>query len=163
MEIEHYSNTRTWFVTLTYRHVRDYSYKSVQDWLKRLRNNTGAYIRYIATEEFESRGRRKWNPHHHLLVHGPRSIKYRDLAQRWRNINGFVDFSLVRDAKMDHYGKTFKNPHHVYAYLAKYLLKSSGRVRASSGYGKSEFFLGYPTKHWQVLLDDQLDLDEAPF
>lgn len=96
-------------------------FSDVQRWLKRLRKNSGATIRYLAVTERHKSG----DPHFHVLLHEQcpeRPLRYdADLKGSWGE--GFDSFRLLGDKKEA-------------AYLAKYLSKDlSARVRASKGYG----------------------------
>ena len=76
--------SRLWFITLTYRSTSDYNYKTVQDYLKRVRKQTPDAFAYVVTTEFESRGVRRFNPHHHILVFAHTSSRYRHFKTKWR-------------------------------------------------------------------------------
>lgn len=89
-------------------------------WLKRVRKESGASVRYCLVSEPHKSGL----PHFHVLVHevGQAVIRHRTLQGQWRL--GFSSFKLA-DAKSA-------------AYVAKYLTKAaSARVRASRRYGKT--------------------------
>lgn len=92
-------------------------------WLKRVREQTGAKLRYICVAEQHKSGL----PHYHLLIHEAecdKPVRHKTLKEQWRL--GFSDFKLV--AQQDEAGAA--------RYVAKYLTKSaSARVRASRGYG----------------------------
>lgn len=94
----------------------------VTRWLKRLRKNSGAKLRYILVAEAHKNGL----PHFHILVHeahGSGMVKHAQLAEAW-NL-GFTRFKLVENT-----GSAW--------YVCKYLSKSAlSRVRASVGYGKT--------------------------
>lgn len=111
---------RCWFVTLTYRDQSAFGYASVQQWLKRVRKASppGAVLRFVCTDEAGSQTGRL---HHHLLVYGNVSLRWRDLCQTWKE--GFSSAKLVRSAL----GAA--------RYCAKYITKSAGRIRASCGFG----------------------------
>lgn len=91
-------------------------------WLKRIRKESGATLRYCLVAEAHKSG----DPHYHVLVHetvGGGSVKERQLRQQWTL--GHSKFNLVTDKKAA-------------AYVAKYLSKSSlARVRASIDYGNT--------------------------
>lgn len=137
---------RTWFVTLTLRpgqrylceciaKTRDVEYEQraqdvqdqerfaviveeIQRFLKRIRKNSGAKLRYILVQELHKSG----EPHYHLLVHEVSGTLTKSVLQagwRW----GFSQAKLA-DPKTA-------------IYVCKYLTKGQGaRVRASLGYGK---------------------------
>lgn len=138
---------RTWFLTLTFAPVhlagvlleaRAYeragktqaeaietaAYDHVQRYLKRLRKNTRTKFRYIAVPEYgETHGRL----HYHLLVHEvERPILKRSLQAAWRG--SFSSAKLVEE-------DTERGVAGAASYVAKYLAKSGGRVRASLRYG----------------------------
>ena len=95
--------------------------REVTKWLKRVRKNTGARLRYLLVAEAHKTGL----PHMHILVHEmtESSVKWRDLHDTWEC--GFSLFKLVDD-------KRYAN------YVCKYLGKTAlSRVRASQFYGKS--------------------------
>lgn len=103
--------------------MKEYS-AEVTKWLKRVRKNTGARLRYILVAERHKSGR----PHFHALIHeniGSSPIRHSDLTSAW-NL-GFTKFKLVsRDVK-------------ACWYVAKYLAKdATTRVRASLSYGSLE-------------------------
>lgn len=89
-------------------------------WLKRIRKESGAKLRYILVAEAHKSGL----PHFHLLVHevqGSQPVKYKTLGSQWKL--GFTQFKLVSGT-----GTAW--------YVCKYLSKSAlSRVRASVGYG----------------------------
>lgn len=91
----------------------------VTAWLKRVRKNSGATLRYLCVVEPHKSGL----PHYHLLIHemGDTPVRHKVLAQAWPH--GFTMFKLVEDKR-------------VAWYVCKYLSKDlSARVRASIGYG----------------------------
>ena len=136
---------RTWFVTLTLRpsqryiceaiaEKRDVALRSrtqdeqekarfaviveeIQRFLKRIRKNSKAKLRYICVQELHKSG----EPHYHMLIHeveGTLTKAVLQAAWRW----GFSQAKLA-DPKTA-------------IYVSKYLSKSQGaRVRASLGYG----------------------------
>lgn len=95
--------------------------KELTRWLKRVRKNSGADMRYLLVTEAHKSGL----PHWHILVH-QRSltpITYRHLTSTYDR--GFVKFNLVDGDEKTAW------------YCCKYLTKSSlARVRASLQYGK---------------------------
>lgn len=102
--------------------VEKEGFRDVQLWLKRLRKNTGAPIRYLAVTEAHKSG----DPHYHVLLHEQgKPLRYDgDLKGSWRK--GFGHFKLVRDAAAA-------------SYVTKYLSKSiAARVRASGSYGGAD-------------------------
>ncbi len=90
-------------------------------WVKRVRKNSGAPLRYLIVAEKHQSG----EPHYHLLIHESdpdKPVRHRALKEAWRE--GFSDFKLVTDQRQ-------------LTYAAKYLTKTAeARVRASSQYGK---------------------------
>lgn len=93
--------------------------KRITLWLKRVRKNSGAVIRYLLVAERHKTGL----PHYHLLVHEMGGVvRHRHLADSWSY--GFTNFKLVLGGRPA-------------SYVAKYLGKShDARVRASLGYGQ---------------------------
>lgn len=107
----------------------------VTRWLKRVRKQSGAPLRYfLVVERHKSAeavmaagkvpGENAGRIHFHILVHETdesRPVRHEVLAKQWRL--GFTKFNLVKDDKAA-------------AYVAKYLSKTlAARVRASRGYG----------------------------
>lgn len=96
--------------------------KELTKFIKRVRKNSGAKLRYLLIAEAHMSGL----PHYHMLVHETHeggSVRHRHLSEAWDF--GFENFRLVDPEKTG-------NP----AYLCKYLGKSlSARVRASQRYG----------------------------
>lgn len=90
-------------------------------WLKRVRKNSGAPLRFCLIAEAHKSGA----PHYHVLVHErdpAKPVRWAVLSDAWTW--GFSTFKLIDDER----GAT---------YAAKYLSKSSlARVRASLAYGK---------------------------
>ena len=89
-------------------------------WLKRLRKNTGAKVRYLLVNEWHKSG----VPHWHMLLHETSGspIKWRDLDGLW--VHGFTTFKLAADKRAA-------------IYIAKYIAKDAqASVRASLGYGR---------------------------
>lgn len=94
---------------------------TVQKWLKRLRANSAAPIRFLCVNERHKSG----IPHLHVLLHEQdvgKPLRYdRVLKGSWRG--GFASFKLVRDTAGA-------------LYVAKYLGKElAAQVRASKFYG----------------------------
>lgn len=93
----------------------------VTKYLKRIRKNSGAPIRYLVVCEAHKSG----DPHFHLLVHEKNRelmVTHKELTRQWGL--GFSKWKLVDDPKRA-------------SYLTKYLSKSSAaRVRASLNYGQ---------------------------
>ena len=94
----------------------------LQLWLKRVRKNSGAPLRFFLVCERHKSGL----PHYHCLVHETdemRPVRKDHLRSAWSL--GFTKFKLVKEAKQA-------------GYLCKYLSKSAlARVRASSRYGQT--------------------------
>lgn len=98
--------------------------KELTKFLKRVRKNSQARLRYVAVYERHKSG----VPHIHLLIHEYETpVPYRVLQAAWKL--GFTHFKLVDSRKAA-------------TYVSKYLSKSlCARVRASQGYGKYESIL----------------------
>lgn len=94
----------------------------VTKFLKRVRKNSGAPLRYCLVAEAHKSGL----PHYHLLIHemnSERQVRHRTLTSAW--VWGFSRFKLVQDT-----GSAW--------YVCKYLAKAQlARVRASVRYGKT--------------------------
>lgn len=98
--------------------------KSITRYLKRIRKESGAKLRYILVAEAHKSGL----PHWHILIHevGDQPVRHSTLKKQWGQ--GFSDFKLVAEHESSRAAY----------YVAKYLTKSaSARVRASRGYGHS--------------------------
>ena len=93
----------------------------VTKWLKRIRKESGAKLRFILVVEAHKSG----DPHFHVLIHEQQAdlqVGERTLRKQWRW--GFSKFNLVHETK-------------VARYVTKYLTKSVlARVRASIRYGQ---------------------------
>ena len=91
-------------------------------WIKRVRKNSGAHIRYCLVAESHKSGL----PHFHVVIHHRVvPVRYKTLREAWSL--GFSDFKLVEEKS------------NVARYLAKYLAKALGsRVRASARYGSND-------------------------
>lgn len=115
-------------------------------WIKRVRKNSGAHIRYCLVAESHKSGL----PHFHVVIHHRVvPVRYKTLKEAWSL--GFSDFKLVDE--------NFK----VARYLAKYLAKALGsRVRASARYGNNDD-LGHSAKAREKTSPHQTQaLDRAP-
>ena len=133
---------RHWFLTLTYRNTDDYNYETVQRYLHRVRKATPDKIRYVCTTEFESKGERDFNPHHHLIIYTAASARYKHIAPKWQNGFYFLkDVSHGLGTRQDINQSRLHKPAH---YIAKYLVKQGERVRASQGIGKGGIDLPPP-------------------
>lgn len=92
----------------------------VTRWMKRVRKESGAPLRYLLVAEAHKSGL----PHLHILIHelSPGApVRYRTLSTQWKL--GFVKFNLVEGMKAAR-------------YVCKYISKSAmARVRASLHYG----------------------------
>lgn len=99
--------------------------KLVTLWLKRVRAQSEAPIRYLLVSEPHKSGL----PHFHLFVHEPdamRPVTWRILHDQWAGY-GFAKINLVKPEKVPA------------RYVTKYLNKSAhSRVRASAGYGRDD-------------------------
>lgn len=112
---------RTLFLTLTFRDEKYSRYKTVQDFMKRFRKNSGLSVRYLAVLE---KGERNGRRHFHLLVHGPKGLKVNGLRGAWK-----LGITHCRVAKPGDY-----------RYVCTYATKDFGeRVRASQSYGTFYF------------------------
>lgn len=89
-------------------------------WLKRIRKESGARLRYLLVAEAHKSGL----PHYHILVHERSGqVGERTLRQQWTL--GFSKFNIVNETSQA-------------TYVCKYLSKTAAaRVRASAGYGQS--------------------------
>ena len=142
---------RTWFVTLTIRpgqlymcelmankrdvllHQRTQDeqerarfaviVEEIQRFLKRIRKNSNAKLRYICVQELHKSG----NPHYHLLIHEVEGTLTKAVLQKaWTY--GFSQAKLAEPRTA--------------IYVCKYLTKGEGaRVRASLGYGRRQTVL----------------------
>lgn len=96
--------------------------REVTLWMKRVRKNSGAALRYLLVAEAHQSGA----PHLHILVHetdAERPVRYRTLAAEWPH--GFTKFNLCDGGK-------------AVRYVCKYISKSAmARVRASLRYGNN--------------------------
>lgn len=104
--------------------------KEVTRYLKRVRTNSGARVRYalVAEEckdgaEHGGTGENDGFPHYHVLLHEvSKPVRHSVLKAAWRC--GFTDFKLVKDEQKAVW------------YTTKYLLKDARtRIRASVRYG----------------------------
>lgn len=95
----------------------------ITKWLKRVRKESGAKLRFLLVAEAHKSGR----PHFHILVHeafGSMPIRKRTLDGQWKL--GFSQFRLVAEGDR------------AASYVTKYLTKTVlARVRASIGYGRA--------------------------
>lgn len=102
---------------------------SLTRYLKRVRKESGAALRYLLVSEAHKDGM----PHWHILVHesqADKPVKERCLRGQWKG--GFAKFNLVAQGE--------ETPA---AYVAKYLAKEARtRVRASLDYGTPPLVLG---------------------
>lgn len=131
---------RTWFGSLTLNPVslfkasveakkRDVDVlvvtgEDVTRYLKRLRKQAKAKLRFVCVTETVSSGEREFHPHYHLLVHEQtrNAITHKVLADQWKL--GFERWRLVEPGEQPEW------------YLTKYLMKENrDRVRASILYG----------------------------
>ena len=142
---------RTWFVTLTIRpgqlflcealaSKRDVGYQSrtqdeqegarfaviveeLQKFLKRIRKNSKAKLRYILVQELHKNG----NPHYHMLIH---------------EVEGTLTKAVIQSAWSWGFSQVKLTDPRTAIYVCKYLSKSQGaRVRASLGYGRRQAVL----------------------
>jgi len=107
-----------------FRAIERQTSAEVTRWLKRVRKNSSASLRYLLVSEAHSDG----FPHYHLLVHqtDDMAVTKRQLQLAWRT--GFSNCKLISnwDAKAT-------------GYVCKYLSKTaSTRVRASQKYGAAK-------------------------
>lgn len=103
-----------------FREVHTEHGRELTKWLKRVRKESEATLRYILVAEAHKSG----NAHYHCLIHetvGGGSVKERTLRTQWKL--GHSKFNLVGDKRAA-------------GYVCKYLSKSVlCRVRASKNYG----------------------------
>lgn len=97
--------------------------RDLTKFIKRVRKNSGAPLRYLLVAEAHKSG----DPHYHILVHETSiesPITHRVLKAAWQD--GFSDFKLASDLSQ-------------VTYCCKYLTKDArARVRASARYGNRE-------------------------
>lgn len=119
-------HSKNWFATLTYKgDERNAQYKNIQDFLKRVRKNSGLQVRYlVATERGALRDRLHW----HMVLHGPKELTYRQLHANWRLSDGISEFTLIRDS-----GKAARYASKAAGYVVKD--RTSRRTPCSNGYG----------------------------
>lgn len=100
--------------------------KEITLFVKRVRKNSGAPLRFLVVTEAHQSGL----PHYHCLVHESSALKpvtYRQLAGAWPL--GFVKFKLCDPGDVNSA-----------RYVTKYLAKNAmARVRASVAYGEPPF------------------------
>ena len=137
---------RTWFVTLTIRpgqlylceaiartrdirmdeRTKDEQEKArfaviveeIQRFLKRIRKNSQAKLRYCCVQELHKSG----NPHYHLLIH---------------EVEGTLTKAVLQAAWTWGFSQAKLSDPRTAIYVCKYLTKGEGaRVRASLGYGR---------------------------
>lgn len=137
---------RTWFVTLTLRpgqrylcetvaRKRDIRYdareqdeqdrarfavivEEIQRFLKRIRKNSKAKLRYICVQELHKSG----EPHYHMLIH---------------EVSGTLTKNVLQSAWTWGFSQAKLADPRTAIYVCKYLTKGRGaRVRASIGYGQ---------------------------
>lgn len=108
-----------------YRHAE--ISKEITLFLKRIRKESGAALRYCLTAEAHKTGL----PHYHMLVHealGSRPVLHKTLASQWRL--GFSKWNLADRRSA--------------FYVTKYLAKDArSRVRASQRYGDADFIAAF--------------------
>lgn len=106
-------HTSQYFVTLTYSPeecpISDNGFmtlnkKHVQDFLKRLRKNTGSYIRYYMCGEYGTQYQR---PHYHLIIFSDDRCNDTDIVRAWVNpktgfVFGHVHFGRVEPASIQY-------------------------------------------------------------
>ena len=139
---------RTWFVTLTIRPAQLYIceviankrdiqlmertqeeqerarfaviVEEIQRFLKRIRKNSKAKLRYICVQELHKNG----NPHYHLLIH---------------EVEGTLTKAVLQTAWSYGFSQAKLADPKTAIYVCKYLTKGEGaRVRASLGYGRRQ-------------------------
>lgn len=139
---------RTWFVTLTIRPAQLYVceviaskrdiqlmertqeeqerarfaviVEEIQRFLKRIRKNSKAKLRYICVQELHKNG----NPHYHLLIH---------------EVEGTLTKAVLQSAWSYGFSQAKLADPKTAIYVCKYLTKGEGaRVRASLGYGRRQ-------------------------
>ncbi|AXH76181.1 MAG: replication initiator protein [Microviridae sp.] len=105
--------------------------RELTKWVKRIRKNSGAALRYMLVQEQHKSGL----PHFHAVIHEVNTdepVRHATLTSGWKL--GFSKFKLVEGPKAAWY---------VAKYLAKDVLS---RVRASIGYGKTAYAAGGVSK-----------------
>lgn len=104
--------------------------KELTRWLKRIRKESGATLRYCLVAEAHKTGL----PHYHCLIHevfAEQNVGERTLRRQWTD--GYSKWNLVRDK-----GSA--------GYVTKYLSKAAlARVRASVGYGNTVLAIANPS------------------
>ena len=137
---------RTWFVTLTLRPGQRYVYETIarkrdigydtlqqdeqdrarfaviveeiQRFLKRIRKNSKAKLRYMFVQELHKSG----EPHYHMLIH---------------EVSGTLTKNVLQSAWTWGFSQAKLSDPKTAIYVCKYLTKGHGaRVRASIGYGR---------------------------
>ena len=111
--------------------------------LKRVRKNSGAHVRYCLVAESHKSG----VPHFHAVIHHRVvPVRHKTLKDAWRL--GFSDFKLVDENTK------------VARYIAKYLAKALGsRVRASARYGDNDLSHSVKTreeKHASIKFKEEI-------
>lgn len=100
--------------------------KEITLWVKRVRKNSGAPLRFLVVTEAHQSGL----PHYHALIHesdATKPVTYRQLSSAWPL--GYVKFKLVDPGDVT-----------TARYVTKYLAKNAmARVRASVAYGEPPF------------------------
>lgn len=117
LNLEAAGSKRTWFITLTFKEDRGDNYPEVQKWLKRLRKNTGAKVKYAIVSE---RGKRNNRFHYHGVLFFDRTVTKRQLPE-WSH--GFKLYKLATQSSIK--------------YVLKYVFKDGGKLRASANLGKA--------------------------
>lgn len=129
LRTEYLKSSKTWFCTLTYRHIPPPAEitPSWQKYMKRLRKATSKEIRYFTVVEHGSKTGRV---HLHSLIFCPENAElsdqllWREIQNSWKD--GFAKSNIVRDKY-----------HSSINYICKYVTKEHGRTYASQN-------LGYP-------------------
>lgn len=124
---------KTWFVTLTFRHVPEKPYPEIQKWLKKIRKDYHGKLKYLCTTEHGSLNGRL---HYHLLVHGDQSLTKAIVRSNWSN--GISEAKLVaRTPVQNAEGTQSTSTSELKAarYVCKYIMKENQKIRASQHYG----------------------------
>lgn len=130
-----------------WREIHSELSRDVTTYLKRVRKNSGAVLRFIAVAESHKSG----YPHFHMLIHQ----KWPDQPVLWRHLDtwklGFAKYNLVDQSDKS-----------ALTYCAKYLSKSiAARVRASLRYGDASIS-DTNNDHALTSIDDYKNHRETP-
>lgn len=125
--------------------------KELTRYIKRVRKNSGATLRYLLVSEEHKDG----FPHFHMLVHEcAGTVTKRQLDEAWRL--GFSQWRLVAP------GQGAKGARYVCKYLSKSALS---RIRGSHKYGQMEGFLHSTAERLEAVtraLNESMSRDDGP-